>query len=52
MEGVWVGSVLLSLHVGPLEVKRIEGIVRARCSRLCDGEGRVAPSRTGLTDVT
>lgn len=27
MEGVWVGSALLSLNVGPLEIKRIRGIV-------------------------
>lgn len=34
MEGVWIGGMLLSLHIGPLEIRRIEGIVRARCSWL------------------
>lgn len=55
MEGVWIGSVLLSLHVGPLEVKRIEGIVWARCSWLqgkpCVVEENIALGQTGLTDV-
>lgn len=34
MEGVWIGSTLLSLHIGPLEIRRMEGTVQARCSWL------------------
>lgn len=56
MEGVWIGSVLLSLHAGPLERKRVEKTVWARCSRLqgkpCVLEENIAVGQTGLTDVT
>lgn len=55
MEGVWIGSMLLSLHVGPLEIRRTEGLTQARClwlqGKLCVTEESTALSQTGLTDV-
>lgn len=55
MEGVWIGSTLLSLHVGPLEIRRTEGLTQARClwlqGKLCVVEESTALSQTGLTDV-
>lgn len=51
MEGVWIGSTLLSLHVGPLEIRRIEGLVQARCLWL-QRELCIVEESTGLTDVT
>lgn len=56
MEGVWIGSRLLSLNVGPLKIKRIEGLVRgqmlvaARDAVRGRGES-IALSQTCLTDV-
>lgn len=56
MEGVWIGSTLLSLNVGPLEIKRIRGIVQGQMLVAAKGAGhcgreRTALSQTGLTDV-
>lgn len=56
MEGVWIDSRLLSLNVGPLKIKRIEGLVRGQMLVAARDAVRgrresIALSQTCLTDV-
>lgn len=53
MEGVWIGGTLLSLDVGPLEIKGIRGIVQGQMLGACRGAVHCGRERTALslTDV-